>query len=377
MKNILLLAFFRFGNRLNSITIRTIEIYSRINKKNFNFIINLDLKTYNMIDKYYYDKIKHMDKSFGYAGKNILKLLKGMIITLKNARKSNYIIGESEYFYNVLYSYFMHLISRKPLMITIHIVQPDMYKNNNLVHHIIYKHIFYKAKSLFILDNEPIIKEFTNVFKNKIKLFKVTNGIAVNEFYTLDDKIYDLIYIGEIGDRKNAFMLPDIIETLKKFKKNIKMLIISHLGEIDKFKNLIQERNLNQNIDFIKYVTEEEKREYLAKSKIMVFPTKYEGFGMVIAEALASYLPVVLFDVPTLKIFDKGTLKAKPFDIDEMVGNIIYLLKNENIRQKIGNDGRVDALKRFDYSNVSEIENNAISGAINYIENYGVPNDYR
>ena len=68
MKNILLLPFFRFGNRLNSVTIRTIEIYSRINKKNFNFIINLDLKTYNMIDnKYYYDKIKHMDKSYGYA----------------------------------------------------------------------------------------------------------------------------------------------------------------------------------------------------------------------------------------------------------------------------------------------------------------------
>ena len=354
---------------MNSITIRTIEIYSRINKKNFNFIINLDLKTYNMIDnKYYYDKIKHMDKSYGYAGKNILKLLTGIITTLKNAGKSDYIIGESEYFYNVLYSYFIHLISRKPLMITIHQVQADMYKNNNLVHHIIYKHIFYKIKLLFILNNEPIIEEFSDEF-NKISLFKVTNGIAVNEFYTSSDKIYDLIYIGEIADRKNSFMLPVIIEKLQeKLQNNIKLLIISHQGQIDKLNDLIKKRNINKNIDFINYVTEEEKREYLAKSRIMIFPTKYEGFGIVIAEAMASSLPVVLFDVPTLKIFDKGTLKAKPFDIDEMVGNIIYLLKNENIRQKIGNDGRIDALKRFDYSIVSDIENNAIMDAINNIE---------
>ena len=326
-------------------------------------------KTYNMIDKYYYDKIKHMDKSYGYAGKNILKLLTGIITTLKNAGKSDYIIGESEYFYSVLYSYFIHLISRKPLMITIHVVQPDMYKNNNLVHHIIYKHIFYKIKLLFILNNEPIIEEFNNVFNNKIRLFKVTNGIAVNEFYTSSDKIYDLIYIGEIADRKNSFMLPVIIEKLQeKLQNNIKLLIISHQGQIDKLNDLIKKRNINKNIDFINYVTEEEKREYLAKSRIMIFPTKYEGFGIVIAEAMASSLPVVLFDVPTLKIFDKGTLKAKPFDIDEMVGNIIYLLKNENIRQKIGNDGRIDALKRFDYSIVSDIENNAIMDAINNIE---------
>jgi glycosyltransferase involved in cell wall biosynthesis len=368
MKNILLLPVFRFGKNLNSITIRTIEIYSRINKKDFNFIINLDSKTYNEIDKYYYEKIKNMDKSFGYAGKNIIKLLNGLINTIKGARKSDYIIEESEYFYSVLYAYLVHIISRKPMMIIIHLVQPDMYKNNNLIHHIIYKHIFYKVKLLFILNNESIINEFNSIFKNgKIKLFKVTNGIDVNTFYTKKSKIYDLIFIGVIEERKNAFMLPIIVEKLKNFNNDIKLLIISHSGNLDKLKTIISEKNLEKNIDIINYVSEEEKREYLARSKIFVFPTKYEGISIVIAEAMASSLPVVLFDVPTLKIFEKGTLKAKPFDIDEMVNNIIYLLKNEDIREKIGEEGRMDAIKRFDYNNVSNVENNAIKDALNYI----------
>ena len=366
MKNILLLPFFRFGDNLKSVTIRTIEIYSRINKKNFNFIINLDLKTYDKIDKYYYEKIKDMDKSFGYAGRNIIKLLKGLISTVRNAKRSDYIIDESEYFYNVLYSYIIHILSRKPLIITMHIIQPDMYRQNNYIHYIIYKHIFNKVQKFLILNNKPIIDEFKNNFNSpKIKIFEITNGVDVELYYTSNEKIYDLIFIGEIGERKNAFMLPDILENLKKVNDNIKLLIISHLGEIDKLKDIINKRNLNKNIDFINYVTEEEKREYLAKSKLMVFPTKYEGFGIVIAEALASSLPVVLFDVPTLKIFNKGVLKAKPFNLDEYINNIIYLLENENERNVLGKEGRDDALKRFDYKNVADIENNSIKEALN------------
>lgn len=361
MKNILLLPFLRFGDNLKSVTIRTIEIYSRINKKDFNFIINLDLKTYDKIDKYYYDKIKDMNKSFGYAGRSVIKLLAGLISTVRNAKRSDYIIDESEYLYNVLYSYIIHLLSRKPLIVTIHIIQPDMYRQNNYIHYIIYKHIFNKVQKFLILGNKPIIDEFKNNFNNpKIKIFEITNGVDVKLYYTSNEKLYDLIFIGEIGDRKNAFMLPDIVENLKKFNDNIKLLIISHLGEIDKLKEIVKKRNLNKNIDFVNYVSEEEKKEYLAKSKVMVFPTKYEGFGIVIAEALASSLPVVLFDVPTLKIFNSGILKAKPFDIEEYINNIVYLLENENERGKLGKEGRNDALKRFDYKYAANIENNSI-----------------
>lgn len=305
-----------------------------------------------------------MDKSFGYAGKNIIRLIIGIISTVRNAKRSDYIIDASEYFYNVLYSYIIHILSRKPLIITIHIVQPDIYRENNYFHYTIYKHIFNKVQKFLILNNKPIIDEFKNNFNNsKIKIFEITNGVDVELYYTSNEKIYDLIFIGEIGERKNAFMLPDIIEKLKKFNDNIKLLIISHLGQIDKLKDIINKRNLNKNIDFVSYVTEK-KREYLAKSGIMVFPTKYEGFGIVIAEAFASSLPVVLFDVPTLKIFNKGVLIATAFNLNEYINNIIYLLKNEKEREKLGREGRDDVLKRFDYSIVSELENRAIKEAL-------------
>ena len=75
-------------------------------------------------------------------------------------------------------------------------------------------------------------------------------------------------------------------------------------------------------------------------------------------------MPVVLFDVPTLKIFNKGVLKATAFNLNEYINNIIYLLKNEKEREKLGREGRDDVLKRFDYDIVAEIENNIIKGAV-------------
>lgn len=369
MKNILLLPFFRFGDSLKSVTMRTIEIYSRINKQDFNFIINLDLKTYNKIDNYYYEKIKDMDKSFGYAGKNIIKLLKGLITTVRNAKRADYIINESEYFYNVLYSYISYVISKKPMIITINHVQDDMLKKNNLLHYLIYKHIFNKVNKFLISNDETIIETFKDNFgiKNKDIFRIVDGGIDSKSFYTKDNKIYDMIFIGNIEERKNAFMLPDIVEKLKNYNVAIKLLIISHGGEIDKLKHIITLKNLDTNIDFIGYISEAEKKEYLAKSKIMIFPTKYEGFGTVPAEGLASNLPVIVFDVPTLQVFNKGVIKVKPFDVNEYVNKIIYLLKYEDIRKSLGIEGRLDVEQRFDYNCLAKMENESIEKAITQI----------
>lgn len=370
MKNILLLPIFRFGIKQNSITLRIIEIYSRINRIRFNFIINLDDESYKDIDPYYATKIRNMDKSFGYSGKNIIKLFSGIIKTFKTARRTDYLICESEYFYSVLYSYIIHIMSKKSLIIVINHVDDDMFKHTNMLHYLIFRHIFRKTNKFLISDDNNIIKAFSDNFKIKNEnLFRINDGgIEVKSFYKKNDKVYDIIFIGNIEERKNAFMLPDIVEKLKNYNTNIKLLIISHAGEIDQLRHIITLKNLDNNIDFIGYISEAQKIEYLAESKIMIFPSKYEGFGTVIAEGLASYLPVIIFDVPTLKIFDKGVVKVEPFNIHEYVKKIIYLLENESIRILLGVEGRHDVEQRFDYDYVSKLENESITKAITLID---------
>ena len=53
---------------------------------------------------------------------------------------------------------------------------------------------------------------------------------------------------------------------------------------------------------------------------VLLFPSKYEGFGLPIIEAFASGLPVVTSDIPTIKEVSGGAaILVKPADIDEIV----------------------------------------------------------
>ncbi|MGC8621628.1 MAG: glycosyltransferase family 4 protein [Caldisphaera sp.] len=272
-------------------------------------------------------------------------------------KNADFIIGEGEYFYSILYSYLIHMIAGKPLIPVVHQMQPDMYRKNNAFHSLIYRHIYEKMHDVMIVHNDYNIGEFRSLFGDGIELYSIYNGVDVNSFYSTNIKEFDLVYIGEIGERKNSFIIPDLISRLKYFKSNIKLVIVSHQGEIERLKELIKNKNIDENVIFYDYVTEKRKREILSQSKVMLFPSKYEGFGIVVAEALASGLPVIMFDVPSLRTFNRGVIKVEPYDLDKMIDEIKHILEDDAYREQIGREGRKEAEERLDYSIVAKYMN--------------------
>ena len=83
--------------------------------------------------------------------------------------------------------------------------------------------------------------------------------------------------------------------------------------------------------------------EYL-KSSILVQPSRTEGFGLVIVEAMACGLPVVAFDCengPRSIISDgeEGFL-IPAFDVDKFAERLKRLMRNESLRIRMGQKGR-------------------------------------
>ncbi|MGC8621629.1 MAG: hypothetical protein ACP5U0_06925 [Caldisphaera sp.] len=86
--SILVTPILRFGNNLNSITVLSIEIYSRINKLDFRFILNVDKETFeNSDDDHFKNLIEDMDLSYAYYGKNPIKFIMYFFNTLNEAKK--------------------------------------------------------------------------------------------------------------------------------------------------------------------------------------------------------------------------------------------------------------------------------------------------
>jgi len=100
-----------------------------------------------------------------------------------------------------------------------------------------------------------------------------------------------IINIGRLVEQKNQEMLIKAFAELSKKYSNLKLLILGEGYLKQKIDNKIHEYGLQNNVDVIPF--RRNVYNYLARSKLFVLTSKWEGFGNVIVEALASGTPVV------------------------------------------------------------------------------------
>ena len=87
----------------------------------------------------------------------------------------------------------------------------------------------------------------------------------------------------------------------------------------------------------------------MQESSILVFPSRYEGFGLVLIEAMINGVPCISFDCPygPSDIIDNGNdgYLIPNDNIQKMVDKICYLIENEEIRKEMGKKARKSAMR--------------------------------
>jgi glycosyltransferase involved in cell wall biosynthesis len=83
-------------------------------------------------------------------------------------------------------------------------------------------------------------------------------------------------------------------------------------------------------------------RQYAA-SDVFVFPTRYEGFGIPLLEAMACRVPIVTTNIPVIdEIIKDGQtgVLTKLNDPDDLAQKILLVLRNDELRHRIVDNGR-------------------------------------
>jgi len=142
-------------------------------------------------------------------------------------------------------------------------------------------------------------QNFRNLgYKNPIAV--IPNGINIEDFFSDKPKKKknpkEILFLSRIHKKKgienliNAWSMID-----KKIKKDWKINIVGNgeLGYINMLKSMIYKAGMIDEIFIKKPVYGKDKIKLFREASLFVLPTFSENFGIVIAEALASFTPVI------------------------------------------------------------------------------------
>lgn len=156
-----------------------------------------------------------------------------------------------------------------------------------------------------------------------------------------------IIMVGRYNDAKGFDYLIPAWEIVHKQHPDW-ILNVYGSGELhDQVVEWIQEKSLEDSI-ILHEPTDDIMDKYL-ESSICVLSSRYEGFSLVIMEAMACGVPVVSFDCPhgprnIIKHGEDGLL-VEYLNPQALADGLCQLIENEELRKRLGSNARINILR--------------------------------
>ncbi|MDR0555426.1 MAG: glycosyltransferase family 4 protein [Holosporaceae bacterium] len=200
------------------------------------------------------------------------------------------------------------------------------------------------------------VKMIYNCLVNRITFHPTANFInSCLGKYDLEKGNY-LIYVSSFWRHKNH---PRLIEAFSTFLSHsgskVKLAIVGTFDierHPDFYKSLLAERGLHGKVICTHHVDEKELDVLLRNALAMVFPSRYEGFGMPVVEAMSMGIPVACSNVASLpEICGDAALFFDPYDTNDMAAAIEKIVSDAELRKTLIQRG-YDRAKQFADPNV-------------------------
>lgn len=235
-------------------------------------------------------------------GFNILK--NGFFPSLRKITKEYDVIQMHEY--DQITSWLYYAWSKKPVVIYHGPYYDEFNKGYNLKCKV-FDNVFLRIKhnqETWCMTKSVLAMEFlkSKGFKNVIS---VGVGLDVDNFscdelqegqrIEVNSDKFTLLYVGKIEERRNSLFLADIFNVVAQKYENISFIVIGNGDKeyCEKFLEKINLLLLKGKGAYYESATQVQLADLYQRTSLMLFPSSYEIFGMVLLEAAYFGLPII------------------------------------------------------------------------------------
>lgn len=287
--------------------------------------------------------------------------------------------------YDIIWSTTQHGILKKNInqIVTVHDLTPLIYPKGRKHQFIYYKYILPKIlkKSKYIITvskntKNDILKYYKNIDENKIKVvyesilpvYKQNISNEQKNEILNKNKLNSHNYFCIIGIHYYYKNIHSIVEMYNKYRNELKdkvVIIGNKNNEYGQYlETLVKKYDLEKYFIFTGYISNIEKNVLVDNCTAILYPTKYEGFGLPVIEAMDLGIPVVCSNTSSLpEIAGEAALYFNPDNIDDIYDKIMKITGNEKLRDELIKKGFI-VRKKFDWNifakEILEIINNSI-----------------
>ena len=198
-----------------------------------------------------------------------------------------------------------------------------------------------------------LTKEDENSWKGLTRTYMINNAVPFYPEKTSTCENKQAIIIGRYNDAKGYEYLIEAWDIVNKKYPDWKINIYGSGEYYNIVYKAIHDRNL-QNVMIMNEPTDGIMNKYL-ESSIYVMSSRYEGFGMVLLEAMACGVPCVAFDCPygprnIIRNGEDGIL-VEYLNSQALADSICQLIENKELRKEMGIKARTN-VQRFSQESI-------------------------
>ncbi len=219
-----------------------------------------------------------------------------------------------------------------------------------------------KADKIIITQDDYIQSKHLQNYKDKV--VTIPNGVDSSLFRPTTEKreenqIFFLSVLDKFHKYKGLDYLLSALVEVKKEIPNVKLKIGGKGELLDFYKKKVKDLSLENNVEFLGFLTDEEVIKYYATSQLFILPSissLQEGFGIVVLEALSCQTPIISTDIVGVAsdvIKTESGIIIPPKDIEALQEAIIKILNNKNLQKTMGLNGRELVQEKYEWKKIA------------------------